>query len=892
MENKINKFCRAIIEAFAGWILHHSRWVVGLAILASTVSAFYAVTTLSLNTDMSQMLSANLPYRQAEELFRKTFPQLSNSVLLVVEANTPEMAQTVVSTIEQRLNNQKNLIQSVYAPDGDPYWKNHALLYLDIEELKVFAASLANAQPMIEELSKNPSFSGLLALLNKRLNTQTSSEDPILPELFVRISQAIKATMAGYPYAVSWPHVLMNHLAPQQPITKLIMVQPTLDYQSLFPAKAALDAIHHIIKDLEQFSTSDVRIRVTGEVALAHDELISVSQSAGIASILALIMISIILLLGLRSVRLVIATLLTLGIGLALTAGYATLAVGYLNMISVTFAVLFVGLGVDYIIHLCLRYQERLLAGAPITHALRGSMLDVGPSIALCAVTTAIGFYSFLPTDYDGMAELGLISGTSMFIGMFVSLIVLPALLNLIPLPQTADRPLEKLTRHFSPIHNLSAFQGRAVRWGAAGLVLVTITLLPYTTFDRNPHNLRNPHSESVTTFNDLLHSESASPLTLSILALNEAIAQDYVSRLKQLNSVKSIRTIHNFIPSEQFGKFQYIEKIAASLPQNLQSSGSPPAPEPFQPPDLDAFIATLDHIGSMEAIRHNQDVAVHLREQLHVFSTHLATLESDAQRQLLEQLDQRLFEDFFIAPSTQQQINSFGLVTLNRLPKSVQERWVSEEGIYRVQVFPQEDLSLNDNLQNFVDDVRRVSLQVTDLPMVYTDGGDAVIGAFQEAFLLAIGAIFFLLLMVFRNLKDALLVMIPLFMAGMLTAATSVVLDLSFNFANVIALPLLFGLGADNGIHIVHRVRCFLHSGEALFQTSTIRGVILSCLTTIMSFSGLAFSSHLGMASMGQFLIIGVFYTLICSVIILPAFLCSTFKIPRNTSNTPRIKK
>ncbi|GJL63577.1 MAG: hypothetical protein NPIRA04_22310 [Nitrospirales bacterium] len=876
MENKVNKYCRTIIDALAGWILHHSWLVVSLAIVASTISAFYAVTTLNLNTNMSQMLSANLPYRQAEELFRKTFPQFSNSVLLVVEANTPEMAHTVVETMEQRLKKQRALIQSVYVPDGDPYWENHALLYLDVPELKAFASSMANAQPMIDEISKDPSFSGLLALLSRRLNAPSSPEDPILSELFVRMSQAIKATMAGYPYTVSWPHVLMTYNVPQKPITKLIMVQPKLDYESLFPAEAALDAIHQIIIDLEQFATSDVRIRVTGEVALAHDEIMSVSRSAGIASIMALIMISIILLVGLRSVRLLIATLLTLGIGLALTAGYATLAVGHLNMISVAFAVLFVGLGVDYIIHLCLRYQERLIADALITHALRGSMLDVGPSIALCAVTTAIGFYSFLPTDYDGMAELGLISGTSMFIGMFVSLIVLPALLNLIPLPQIAHQPLEKLTRHFSPIRNLSVFQGRVVRWGAAGLVLVTIILLPYTTFDRNPHNLRNPHSESVTTFNDLLHSESASPLTLSILAPNEAMARNYVSRLKQLDSVKSVLTIHNFIPNEQFGKFQYIEKIAASLPQNQQSSASAPAPEASQIPGLDAFIATLDHLAGKETNRHDQDLDVHLSDQLRGLSAHLKTLEAHAQVQLLEQLDHRLFEDFFTAPSTPRHTNSFGPVTVNSLPKSLQERWVSEHGIYRVQVFPKKDLKQNDNLQKFVDDVRRVAPKVTDLPMVYTEGGDAVIWAFQKAFVLAIGAIFLLLLLVFRNLKDALLVMIPLFMAGMFTAATSVVLDLSFNFANVIALPLLFGLGADNGIHIVHRVRCFLYSGEALFQTSTIRGVILSCLTTILSFSGLAFSSHLGMASMGQFLIIGVFYTLICSVIILPAFLCS----------------
>jgi len=876
MENKVNKFCRIIIEALAGWILYHSRLVVGLAILASTISTFYAVTTLSLNTDMSQMLSANLPYRQAEELFRKTFPQFSNSVLLVVEADTPEMADTAVAIIEERLTNQQELIQSVYVPNGEPYWKTHALLYLDVEELQTVASALEHSQPFIDALSNDPSFPGLLTLLSQRLNTQSTREDPILTELLLRIPQAIRATMTEHPYTVSWPHVLMNDHSPQESITKLMIVHPKLDYQSLYPGERALNAIHQVINDLGAFTTSDVRVRVTGEVALAHDELLSVSRSAGMASILALVMVSIILLIGLRSIRLLLATLLTLGIGLALTAGYATLAIGHLNMISVTFAVLFVGLGVDYIIHLCLRYRERLTAGASITHALRHSMFDVGPSIVLCAITTAIGFYSFLPTQYDGMAELGLISGTSMFIGMSVSLIVLPALLHLIPLPPIVHRPLEQRFWLFKSIDNLSAFQGQVIRWGTAAAVLLTVTLLPYATFDRNPHNLRNPHSESVMTFNDLLHSESASPLTLSVLAPNEAKAQEYASQLKKLDSVKNVLTIHSFIPNEQLEKFSYILNISTAFPPIHQSSNRLPELKSRSIPVLETFIETLDRRLTERSIPNEHDSLIHVKDQLHTFLVHLTKLSKESQAHLFNQLDERLFKDFFRPQPTPQLTSSFGPVTIDRLPQSLRDQWVSKNGIYRLQVFPNENLSNNEHLQNFVDDVQSVVSQVSDLPMIYTEGGDAVIWAFQQAFLVAVGFIFILLLIVFRNVKDALLVMVPLVMAGLLTAATSVALDLPFNFANVIALPLLFGLGADNGIHIVHRVRCFLQSGEALFQTSTIRGVILSCLTTIMSFGGLAFSSHLGMASMGQFLTIGVFYTLLCSVIILPAFLCS----------------
>jgi hypothetical protein len=219
--------------------------------------------------------------------------------------------------------------------------------------------------------------------------------------------------------------------------------------------------------------------------------------------------------------------------------------------------------------------------------------------------------------------------------------------------------------------------------------------------------------------------------------------------------------------------------------------------------------------------------------------------------------------------------------VTREDLPEDLIEHWVSKDDHYRVTVFPRENLNDSAAMRRFVTAVRTVAPDAIGFPVIYLEAGDAVVKAFKQAFLMALVAVTVLLLILLRPKSDTLLVLLPLLLAGVLTGAASVVVKIPFNFANVIALPLLLGIGVDSGIHMVHRMRAAPPAGGQVLETSTARAVLYSSLTTICSFGNLAVSPHRGMASMGVLLTIGIVFTLICTLVVLPALMVTGKQSP-----------
>jgi hopanoid biosynthesis associated RND transporter like protein HpnN len=422
--------------------VNYNAWrVLALAAVVTVISLSYAFMYLGINTDTTEMLAADLPFQQAHDHYQQIFPQNTNSILLVVEANTPEMAYAAVKTLAVRLRNEQEHIKSVYTPFAGSFFEQQALLYLDLPDLEQLAETVAEAKPYIDKLMHDRNLHGLFTMLSDSYQKTQWVNAPLIDSLFRRMTEGIQASLAGLDYILSWHSVILKQDLHTSRTRRFILVQPHLDYQKLLPAGPALQTIHRIIQESAVSKISGVQVRVTGEVALAHEELQVVSERAEIAAVLALVMVCGTLILAFHSWRLMFVTLLTLLVGLSLSAGFATMAVGQLNILSLAFAVLFIGLAVDYAIHFCLRYQELLGLGNEPYQAIRKSLEDVGPALLLCAVTTGLGFYTFVPTTYAGMSELGVISGTSMFIGLVVSLTVLPAILVVFPPSKNDHRP-------------------------------------------------------------------------------------------------------------------------------------------------------------------------------------------------------------------------------------------------------------------------------------------------------------------------------------------------------------------------------------------------------------------------------------------------------------------
>jgi hypothetical protein len=382
--------------------------------------------------------------------------------------------------------------------------------------------------------------------------------------------------------------------------------------------------------------------------------------------------------------------------------------------------------------------------------------------------------------------------------------------------------------------------------------------------------NLRDPETESVATFRELLAQSKHSPWMLNVLTDNRRDASQVADRLSTLEPVEMSVTMDTFIPNGQGEKLAVIEEIELIVGPELSENGlhSPPS-QTEQIAALRDFSQTLEKYIASEDNTSLSPAAGKLHSALERLLARLRAQDSAKRDRTLSKLEHSLLGT--LPARLQSLITSLETdrVTKSDLPEELVAHWVSKDGLYRIAVFPEKDLNDSSAMRSFVAAVRHVAPNAIGFPVIYLEAGDAVVEAFQQACLLSLLAIAVLLLILLRPKSDALLVLLPLLLAGALTGAASVIADIPFNFANIIALPLLLGIGVDSGIHMVHRMRAAPPSDGQMLQTSTARGVLYSSLTTVCSFGNLAVSPHRGMASMGVLLTIGIGLPFVCTLVV-----------------------
>jgi uncharacterized protein len=831
--------------------------VVVAAVVLAAIALGYAWLALEIDTSTRDMISADVPFRRDHIAFVRALPEFEESIVAVVEGATPEHVEQATADLAAALRADQEHFAAVDHPAGDPFFVRHGLLYLDLDELAELGDRLAAAQPLLATLAEDPSLHGLAVFVD--LAQAEGEVGAALPEgldrLLGQMADAVAAQLAGRPGEVSWRQALQQG-EPTTPIRGLVVAEPRFDQQSLALARPAIEALRAHARDQGIDAAHGLELRLTGEATLNQEELQSVRASATLAAVLTTVAVTGLLIWGLGSLRLIAATLITLALGLIVTAGFAALAIGRLNLISVTFAVLFVGLGVDFGIHLALRYREALEGRGEHGAALRSATAGVGGPLSLSALCAAVGFLAFVPTDYRGLAELGIISAAGMAIAWLASLTLLPALLELMPLASRPRPPPRRQAFQFVQRHP------RIVVAVAALGALAALSAPARLAFDFNPLNLKDPESESVRTFRALATDPATSPDVIDVLAPSLAEADALAAKLTALDEVDRALTLSSFVPEDQEQKLALIDDLAFYLGPILEPG---PAPEPLTADQRRRALDRLSASAASAAEAGDNPGAHRLGETLDRF---IGTSPSAA---ALAELEQRLTGTLPQLLERLRQSLEVGPVTLADLPPSLRERWLNDEGQARIQVRPAADVTDNAALQAFALAVLEVAPHATGTPVIVMAGGDAVVGAFKEASWLALALITALLVLVLGKLRDILLVLAPLGLAVLFTAASAVALGLRLNFANVIVVPLLLGLGVSGAIHVVMRWREEAEP-ERVAATSTPRAVLFSALTTIASFGSLALSRHLGLASMGLLLTIAILWSLVCTLIVLPS--------------------
>ncbi len=859
----------SVIDRFLCWwgtqVLRFPWSLIILSILLSAASLYYTVENLGINTNSAEMLSPDLPFQKNRRLIEAEFPQDAGVIILVVDAPTPEQTSQAANLLAESLKAQPEQFLSVYVPTENDFFRKQALLFLDQDELEELADKLTDAQPFIGYLSQHYALQGLFDIIIEALK-KTDEALPIdVNPLLQSINDAITHQLAGQNYQVSWQNLLAAEKLNTQTNRTLVIARPKMNFNEILPAEHALTAARNTVNQI-MTNNPGIRIRITGETALEHEELESVSEGALFSGLASLFLVCASLWIGLRSFKLLFATFIVLILGLILTAGFATLAIGHLNLISIAFAVLYIGLGVDYAIHICLHYRECRAKGMENGAAISDSIHTVGFSIFLCAITTSMGFLAFIPTDFAGVSELGIISGGGMFIGLGISLTLLPALLNIFAIKNV--KPIRS-TFSIGSLATLPFRHATQIKVCSIVFALISIGLLTQLVFDSNPINLRDPNSESVSTIKELLASQTDSPFALSALAPDLETAKKLADQLEQLPSVHSTIILSNLVAENQQQKLETIEELDLILGNQLTTFNE-------QLNQTQPKQALLGFNTAITELLKNQASNLPIAT-LQLLQTNINLLLNSDPDETISQPYLLLEKNILgLLPYTMDRLRTSMTASayqLADLPGYISSHWLSPNGLYKILIRPEHDQNEVANLKQFVAEVQAAAPSSSGLPVADQASGTAVVKAFIQAFSAAIIAIFLLLLLILRDIKSTLLVIGPLLLAGLLTGATNVLLNNPFNFANIIALPLLMGMGVDSGIHIMHRLKSGLANNEEILQSSTARGVFFSSLTTMCSFSSLAFTPHVGTASMGLLLAVGIFFTLICTLVVLPAF-------------------
>jgi hopanoid biosynthesis associated RND transporter like protein HpnN len=601
-----------------------------------------------------------------------------------------------------------------------------------------------------------------------------------------------------------------------------------------------------------------VRIDYTGSVALADVQFGALTKGIVLSTVVSLLLLALWLYLAMHSFRRIIPILLTLLVGFALTIGFAALAVGTLNVISVAFAVLFIGLAVDFGIQFAVRLRDERMRHPEITQALASGTRVSGVQIAVAAAATACGFLAFSPTSFVGVAELGTIAGVGMGIALVCTLTLLPSLLILMK----PKRQSKEMALPFGPTldawlhdHNKPVLMVFAV----VGIIgLVAAVRMP---FDANPLNTQDPNSEPMRTLRSLADNPITNPFNINIMVPDLKTARELSDKLQKLPEVSSVISAATFVPPDQQASLDQLDQAQVlMLPSlNVDPSAPPLTAAALRAEIADTHDAIVEANAELPADSPLRGIDAALQKLAKVSDDRLMAMNAAVSRFLPNQLDS--LRDALDAKP----------VTLQTLPESIKRDWVSPNGGVRIQVSPTVNEEDTAGLRRFVEAVQRIAPDAGGPAVTTIASADTIMRAFQQAAVLATIAIAIVLLIAIRRLRDVGLVLLTLGMSALLTALLARAMGMAVNYANIIALPLLLGVGVSFNVYFVMNWRAGM---RRFVSSASARAVLFSALTTGTAFGSLALSHDLGMASMGRMLLVSLVAVLLATFVFLPALL------------------
>ena len=834
---------------------------VALGLILAIGSGYYTARHFVINTDINTLISDRMDWRQRDQQFDKAFDR-DSTILAVVEAPTPELTGAAAAALEAKLKGDKTNFVSMQPLGTGEFFEKNGLLFLPVKDVADITGQFEQAAPLIEIMAGDPSIRGLTGALETGLAGVKRGEVKLdnAARPFNLIAQTVEDVLNKGDAIFSWRELTSDKPLADSDKRAFIEFKPVIDYGALEPGKNATDAIRKAAVDADLPGKYHARVRLTGPIPIANEEYSTVQEGAIVNGIGTVVVVLVILWLALHSGKIIFSVFVNLFIGLSITTAVGLMLVGSLNLLSIAFAVLFVGLGVDFGIQFSVRYRSERFKNDNLVEALAEAAHRVAIPLSLAAMATAAGFLCFLPTDYKGISELGEIAGAGMVIAFLSSITVLPAILKLINPPGESE-PVGYA--FLAPVDRFLEDHRVAIVTGTLLIALAGLPLLYFMKFDFNPMNLRNPNAESIATFLDLRKDPNTGANAINVLTHSEEDAKRIEAKLDKLPEVLRVQSLGSFVPDDQPAKLKLIAQAAKVLNPALNPDSIDAAPTDQE--NVDSLKSTVENLRKTagDGSGAGAIAAKRLAGALEKLANASEATRNKAQAIFVDPLN--------VVLEQLRNAMQAGPVTLQNLPEVLLRAWQAKDGLMRVEVLPKGDPNDNENLRRFASAVLAAEPTAVGGPVSILKSGDTVVQAFVHAGIYSLLVIGILLWITLRRITDVLMTLVPLLVAGAVTLEICVLIGLPLNFANIVALPLLLGIGVAFKIYYIVAWR----SGRTnLLQSSLTRAIFFSALTTATAFGSLWLSSHPGTSSMGKLLALSLVTTLAAVLLFQPALM------------------
>jgi uncharacterized protein len=896
MEGKHESIPVKILTRLAHAVYYWRTWFIYPQIVLFGLCIWYTVENLKFDTSRSNLVGAEKRYHQIYLKYKEDF-NVRDDTVVVVESENAEKNRQFVERIGAKLEKETNLFAEVFYKGDLKMLGPKALLFLDEPTLNQLHATLKEYQPFIANFARATNLHSLFSLVNLQFRTAALQPDggsgdgeslvKAIPALTRVVALAADSLLrSGIPPSPGITALFGSGDKAQQEqyITfgngRIYLVNARTHQQS-----DALKGVRRIrqLVDETLAEVPGVNVGITGEAVLELDEMAQSQKDSTVATIVSLVVCAVIFIVSYRETGRPLKATAALILGIGYTLGFTTATVGHLNILTVAFLPILIGLAIDFGVHLITRYEEELRKGETQHVALLRAMVNTGLGIFTGCLTTAGAFFAMALTDFKGIQEMGVITGGGMIISLIPMMTFLPALLlrgrqNVMDIRHTPHKS------HRARLERLWLDRPVTVVIVVTLISLAAIIPARRVFFDYNLLNLQSEGLPAVEYEHKLIQSASKSVLYAAVIATNKEHALQLESKLTNLPSVATVDSMAKYLVGDQSRKIAKVGEIKRDVAKIRF------APVDLDPVNVDDLSRTLwalhGYLGLAldEVVKADQtEIEKNLRDLRAAIESLRHNMLSGDRREVAERLgayQRALFEDLretFRAIRTQDDSSPLTEATL---PENLRSRFIGKNGLHLLQVYPKHDAWQRTNQVEFVGEIRKVAPEVTGTPVQLLEYTTLLKNSYIEAAYYSLGAIVILVFLHFRRVGSVLLALIPVGVGTLWTTALMGLTGVPLNPANIMMLPLVVGIGVTNGIHILNRFA--EEHNPSILSRSTGKAVIVSALTTIAGFGSLILAKHQGIQSLGIVMSIGVGMCMLVAVTFLPAVLMLLTRLKR----------